>query len=113
MINRKVSLLKSELQLELPFFFADDKLHKAAVVDFPSKFHWNDDEIYDLHDGMLRHYLKFLDDGRASESMKKDVIDWVESTDVAPFSFETCCLCAGCDPTELRGAVKGYLARSK
>ncbi|NMU30530.1 topoisomerase II, partial [Vibrio parahaemolyticus] len=46
--------------------------------------------------------LNVLADGRSGKKAKDEAYEWLNSDEVHPFSFVTCCVLSGYDPDEVR-----------
>ncbi len=95
-------------QLSLPLFFSD----KATVIPFPqmrndaqaNTYEWTAQEISQIREMLLMDSLRNLTDGRAT-LVKTEVMDWMMSDELEPFSFRTCASDMGFDYIEIRVRV--------
>lgn len=105
-----ISLPRREVQLELPLFVPDKARPKAEVIPL-ERIRWTDEEVEHLRDGLLTHSLHQLTDGRAGAAIKAEVMEWMLSDHIHPFSFIVCCEAGGYDPVEVREGVLAILNR--
>lgn len=63
---------------------------------------WTDEEIIQVQEGMLLEALNEIRDGRKSEAMRKEAIDWLMNESDEPFSADICAQNCGYDIGNLR-----------
>jgi hypothetical protein len=63
---------------------------------------WSEAEVQSLRAGILRKAIKTLAHPRVAPKTRGDLLDWIDSDQIAPFSFRVCCLTEGLDPDRLR-----------
>ncbi|HIF6136201.1 TPA: hypothetical protein ACX3IP_003624 [Vibrio parahaemolyticus] len=117
------SVLTYDAQLQLPFIFDDlllendeepiEKVTPLTIVascsertveqEFETENEtWTDGQIKELREAFLRYSLNVLADGRSGKKAKDEAYEWLNSDEVHPFSFVTCCVLSGYDPDEVR-----------
>ncbi|WP_318444890.1 hypothetical protein [Photobacterium leiognathi] len=70
---------------------------------------WSDDDVTDLMDGMLKSALLDIADGRKSQVMKDEAIEWLMRDDYSSaFSACNCCKALGYDIDLLRTEVNKH-----
>jgi hypothetical protein len=74
---------------------------------------WTEEEIYHLHEEVLKRTVHVLDDKRTSVQTKQSIIEWIALDEDKPFSFKTCAIVSGCDPEELRERIFDLVGRLK
>lgn len=72
---------------------------------------WNEDEMLQLREYVLMRSLATISTDLHSLDTEQDVLDWVHSDSIHPFSFRVCCEAACLDPDELREAVDYTMSR--
>lgn len=100
-------------QLALDFFSVSEPIQTAKVIPFGLRTEWDDSAVKSLRDSLLWHSLRILEDGRAGQTAKRDVLDWIVSEELHPFSFNICCAEVDLDPEQLRERLIDMLARNK
>jgi hypothetical protein len=99
-------------QLELDFVEVQSKTQTAEIIPFEPRTEWSDQAITDLREGLLWDNFRLLLDGRAGQIAKCDVMDWLMSSDITPFSFVTCCWNLGYSPVSLREKALDLIRRN-
>ena len=51
---------------------------------------WSDDDLGILREGILREAIRVLLDNRASQASRVERWQWIQSDEIAPFSFTVC-----------------------
>ena len=103
-----------ENQLELALDLSSSLESENNVIFFPSdKVKWKDDEIKLLRSRLLWECLRILVDGRAGDAIKHEIMEWIMSDDIEPFSFVTCCAEEGYQVSKIRDGVKSTLNKLK
>jgi hypothetical protein len=74
---------------------------------------WTEEEIYILHEEVLKRTVHVLDDKRTSQKTKDSILDWISKDEDKPFSFRICAIVSGCDPEELRDQIFDLVRRLK
>ena len=74
---------------------------------------WTEEDIYHLHEEVLKRTVHVLDDNRTSVQTKQSIIEWIALDEDKPFSFKTCAIVSGCDPEELRERIFDLVRRLK
>lgn len=74
---------------------------------------WTEEEIYILHEEVLKRTVHVLDDNRTSQKTKESILDWISQDEDKPFSFRICAIVSGCDPDELRDRIFDLVRRLK
>ncbi|MFZ4702501.1 MAG: hypothetical protein ACOYMG_20850, partial [Candidatus Methylumidiphilus sp.] len=74
---------------------------------------WTEEEIYHLHEEVLKRTVHVLDDQRTSAKTKQSIMEWIAMDEDKPFSFKTCAIVSGCDPEELRERIFDLVSRLK
>ena len=74
---------------------------------------WTEEEIYHLHEEVLKRTVHVLDDNRTSVQTKQSIMEWIALDEDKPFSFKTCAIVSGCDPEELRERIFDLVSRLK
>lgn len=98
-------------------------------IDIPANYDWTDDDIRDVHHGLLLYRLKLLR-SRGNGSEKAEALTWIFAHDVfciekrihggklinqpirmdqIPFTFQTCCRLNGYDYETVRETVEWML----
>ncbi|BBM67875.1 hypothetical protein VA249_45210 (plasmid) [Vibrio alfacsensis] len=82
----------------------------SFILEQPSntEFHgsWTDSEIVIMQEGMLIEALKEINDGRKSEKMRQEAIEWLMHESEEPFSADVCASNCGYDITTLRAYLR-------
>jgi hypothetical protein len=104
--------LVQNFQLELDFVENPSKPQTAEIIPFEPRTEWSDQAITDLREGLLWDNFSRLLDGRAGYVSKRDVMDWLMSPDITPFSFVTCCWDLGYSPVSLREKTLDLISRN-
>ena len=71
---------------------------------------WNHSDIYRLQKAVIKQTLREIGDQRRSNAMRKEVLRWLMSDDVHPFSAIVCCQAHKLNLDHLRNLV-AHLAR--
>lgn len=76
----------------------------ALSRDFEHKpgLAWSDTDVQTLRFGLLVDAIKSLRDPRVGANTRSDLLDWIASDEMTPFSFRVCCIAEGLDPDDLR-----------
>ena len=74
---------------------------------------WTEEEVYHLHEEVLKRTVHVLDDQRTSANTKQSIMEWIALDEDKPFSFKTCAIVSGCDPEELRERIVDLVRRLK
>ena len=74
---------------------------------------WTEEEIFHLHEEVLKRTIHVLDDKRTSVQTKQSIMEWITQDEDKPFSFKTCAIVSGCDPEELRERILDFVRRIK
>lgn len=90
-----------------------DRTSKPKSIEQRRKVDFTDDDVAKLHRSLLEQSLHVLKDERAGDAVKKDVMLWVESDDVTPFSFSVCCVHAEVNHLKLRDSLRDLIWRSE
>lgn len=77
----------------------------ALGIPYYSLPEWSDQDVLVLREYLVYHSLGHLNDGRASKIMKDDVLDWIFSEELHPFSFIICCSALELDFTAVRQGI--------
>lgn len=103
---------REEIQLELPLFVEPDSPPETAeILPFGHHREWSDDEISWIREWLLNRSLAQLKDHRVADHTKQEMMDWVMSDEIHPFSFVICCREAGYSSERLRDGVIHTLCR--
>jgi hypothetical protein len=63
---------------------------------------WSGTDVRALRFGLLVDAIKALENPRVGADTRSDLLDWIESDEMTPFSFRVCCLAEGLNPDNLR-----------
>jgi len=77
----------------------------------PEQLKLSEGDIQELHTRLMEVSLHGLDDKRAGDGTKEDVLSWVNEGGIRPFSFDACCIFAGVDPEKTREAIEHLVRR--
>lgn len=80
--------------------------HKPALA-------WSDRDVQTLRFGLLVDAIKLLRNPRVGADTRSDLLDWIESDEMTPFSFRVCCLAEGLDPDVLRDLLNFQFKRGR
>ncbi len=88
---------------------------KLAALPYDTGWNgvWTEEEIYHLHEEVLKRTVHVLDDNRTSVQTKQSIMEWIALDEDKPFSFKTCAIVSGCDPEELRERIFDLVSRLK
>lgn len=128
-----IHVLQHEVQLELDFTEGHEKLQPAAVIPFPKKasrqpeslpttsvagsiethgrVEWSQEGITLFRKRLLHESLRQLADRRVSIQTRMEIIEWVKSDVIEPFSFVVCVRESGFDVNALRDRLNRLLTR--
>ncbi|EGR0468615.1 hypothetical protein BC355_17630 [Vibrio cholerae] len=72
---------------------------------------WTDQEIIQIQEFMLFEALNEIRDGRKSEAMRTEAINWLMHESDEPFSADVCAANCGYDITTLRSYLRPILRK--
>ena len=119
---------EQQLSLDLQNEAVNDQDSTGKVIPFPvgrtspsvsakeapaQSITWTEEEIDTLRERLLTHSLHGLLDNRASQALKEDVMQWVNSDELGPFSFNVCAIQNGYRPELLRIQINNLLVRAQ
>lgn len=106
-------LIEQSPKLALKKAVKNSKLEQCTLFSLPSlpKITWSDEDIEGLRESLIYQSLAQLSTKRSAEEMKQDIMDWVHSDDMHPFSFIVCCKAIGLDYETLREGVINIVAQ--
>ncbi|MCB5162949.1 hypothetical protein [Marinomonas algarum] len=73
---------------------------------------WSEEQITRLRERFLNQALRTLVDGRRSNESKRKAMEWLESNEIAPFSFIVCCHDLGFSPEQIRDKTAYFLTQT-
>lgn len=74
---------------------------------------WSDTDVQALRFGLLVDAIKLLRNPRLGADTRSDLLDWIASDEMTPFSFRVCCLAEGLDPDALRDLLSFRFKRGR
>lgn len=98
---------------QLDLFDLFEQAAKAALIP---KSRFQKDDVYALHEGLLKESLSCLTTAKKSEERKSEVINWLIKPfklTPAPFSFQACCVLTGLDPDKFKGHVIKHILEKR
>jgi hypothetical protein len=97
-------------QLSLPLAvvspqIAEEILAARPSLDVPEGFDWSDEDLVVMREGVLVSALTSLASGHTGSASRQESMEWLDSEELEPFSFNICALATGRDPEILRSAI--------
>jgi hypothetical protein len=74
---------------------------------------WSDEAVQALRKGILIRAIEALGNSRLGTQARYELLDWIGRDDMAPFSFEACCLAEGVDADALRDLLAARFHRNR
>ena len=98
---------------QLDLFDLFEQAAKAALIP---KSRFQKDDVYALHEGLLKESLSCLTNAKRSDERKEDVINWLIQpfkVNPSPFSFQACCVLMGLDPDKFKSHVIKHILENR
>lgn len=96
-------------QLSLSLAFAPDpevaSPRRRSAVATLEAVTWTEEEVVTLREGILVNALTSLAKGHMKSEARRELMEWLDSEELEPFSFNVCALNTGRDPEILRAAI--------
>ncbi len=85
-----------------------EQLALTLDIELDTDFYgvWTDEEILKVQEGMLIQALDEIRDGRKSDRMRKEAIEWLMRESDEPFSADICALNCGYNINTLRAYLR-------
>lgn len=98
------------LSLEVSQKIAEEILSARPDLGAPEVFEWSDEDLVVMREGVLVSALTSLAKGYMKASARRELMEWLDSEELEPFSFNICALATGRDPEILRSAIHRSLS---
>ena len=102
-------------QLSLSLTFAPDPEVTSpaclSTMDTLEAITWTDEAIASMREGVLVNALTSLAKGHMKSEARRELMEWLDSEELEPFSFNVCALNTGRDPEILRAAIHRILGK--
>lgn len=97
-------------QLSLPLTFLPEPPEVTppacpSAMDTLEAVTWTEEEVATLREGVLVNALTSLAKGHMKAAARRELMEWLDSDALEPFSFNVCTLTTGRDPEILRAAI--------